>query len=120
MVRLLLSAMLLVGLGCGDDGATPGLRDECSSFSGAGLECESPPIESAADACQKLVDCGVIPLDAEGAFDWAECMARLEGLDDYNRELVFACVEVSSCDELKTPGSPDSPGQPLCLEHGDL
>lgn len=124
-----MSTLVLIAFACGDDSATPGLRGECSAFSGAGLECESPPIETPADACARLLDCGAIPLEnppdqPDCCFDWARCMAELEGLDDFNREQVFACVEISTCDELKTDSSPDSPGRgepslPLCLQHGN-
>jgi hypothetical protein len=114
---------------CGDDGSLRGVRGECASFGGAGLECESPSIETAADACWRLVDCGVIPLanpegNEECCFDWSRCMSEIEGLDDYNRDLILACVETSSCDELKTDRSPEGPGRndealPLCLQHGN-
>jgi hypothetical protein len=130
----MLVGLVVAGLGaavaCGGDDATPGLRGECATFGGAGLECSNPPIESPADACQKLLDCGAIPLvnpseNPECCFDWQRCMTELERLDDFNREIVFACVEISSCDELKTDQSPDFPGRgeeslPLCRQHGNL
>lgn len=130
-MRAISTVMLLwVAAGCGDDGATPGVRGECASFGGAGLECEAAPIESPADACERLLECGVIPLEnpessPDCCFDWARCMAEIEGLDDFNREIVYACIEASSCDDLKTDRSPEGPGRsepslPLCLQHGNL
>lgn len=102
--------------GCSGDDVTPGVRDECASFGGAGLECEREPIESIADVCEKLLDCGVFPLDNMNGFGWTECMALDDDLDDLTRETIFACVEISSCDELKREnGEP-----PLCLQHGDV
>jgi hypothetical protein len=116
VIAMLLGVGLAAG-GCGGDDVTPGVLGECASFSGAGLECESPPIETIADVCFKLLDCGVMPLDnANGGFDWDECMDREDDLDDRNREIIFACVEVSSCDELQRIDG----GLPLCLQHGNL
>lgn len=125
---LLLCAAAL-GAACGDDSSTPAVRGDCASFGGAGLECDSPPIESPADVCQRLLDCGVIPLEnpadnPDCCLDWAHCMDEVEGLDDLNRQAVYACVETSSCDDLKTDRSPEGPGRneealPLCLQYGN-
>lgn len=106
---------VLAAISCGGDDVVEGLRSECQTFGGAGLECESPPIESVADLCAKLLDCGVMPLEnPDGGFDWEDCMQLGGDLDDLNRATVFACVEVASCDELQFENGP-----PLCLQHGN-
>ena len=125
-----LAAVLGTMVACGGDGSTPGVRSECAAFGGAGLDCEDMPIESSVDACFKLVGCGAIPLEnptdnSDCCLDWAFCVRELERLDDFNRDFVFACIEASSCDELKTDRSPEGPGRgeqglPLCLQHGNL
>ena len=87
--------------GCGDDGPTPGVRGPCGYAEGGGLDCEDEPIESAIDACWKMVNCGVIPVanpndDENCCLDWAHCVEEIESLDDYNQGLVLSCIETSS------------------------
>lgn len=118
-VSVRLTLMLLgIGLataGCGGDDVTPGVSDECGSFGGAGLECDFGPIDSIDDVCNKMLGCGVFPLESDG-FDWQSCMNLADELTDLNRDIIFACVEVSSCDELKRVDG----DRPLCLQHGDI
>lgn len=112
---VMLVGIALTWVGCGGDDVSQGLRDECATFGGAGLDCEKEPIDSIEDACAKLLACGVIPLEnPNGGFDWEECMDLGDDLDDLNRATVFSCIEVSSCDELRSDGN-----TPLCLQHGN-
>ena len=107
---------LLLALGAcnaGDD-TTDGARAKCAE-GGALNSCPDSP-RTPEGACWRLVDCAAIPLDADGPFDWADCMNGIERLTDDRQRLVIDCIAVSSCDALK----PDPQnGQIACLLLGD-
>ena len=115
---------------CGDDDTKSGVRGDCAAFGGAGLDCEPVRIQTATEACWRLVECGAIPLenppdDPGCCLDWQFCVREIERLEDFNRDFVLSCVEHSTCDDLKTDRSPDGTGRgdenlPLCLQHGNL
>jgi len=107
-------------VGCGDDGSSQGFRGPCAA-PGA-IDCPSAPLETAEDLCWRLVECGSIPVagpEGNSVFDWPRCVESVNSLDDYQFEFSLACVEASTCDELKTNGSPNDPGVPVCLRHGN-
>ncbi len=112
--------------GCSFDGAAPGVRGQCATAIGEPL-CEDTPIETADDACWKLVGCGSIPVaneEEENYFDYSNCIDRIEGLSAHRQALSLACIEASTCDQLRFDNGPNRPGNsseamPPCLEYGD-
>ena len=123
----LAAAAILFGLsGCGDGESLQGTREPCSTASGTLLGCDDDPIESPEDACWRLVECGVIPLDheTEWVLDWASCVGEIERMSEARYEYTLNCIESSSCDDLRVGNSPVNPGSsdpvlPLCLQYGD-
>lgn len=118
------AAAALALAGCDFDDGTHGLRATCAEPSGSALDCERPAIETAEDACWKMVACGAIPIDESGSFDWPRCVSYIRGLESFRRDFSLACVEHAPCHELVFSGSPDSPSRnpenfPACLQHGD-
>jgi hypothetical protein len=102
---------------CDDMGGASGARGPCAS-SGEILACDEA-VETAEDACWKLVDCGVIPVDHadENGPDWGRCMGRLDRFDEVARDVAIACVGAASCDALIVNDSPTNPYEwPDCLE----
>jgi hypothetical protein len=100
--------------GCDGDGT----RGACAS--GTGLRCPAT-VTTAAEACSRLVSCASIPLasDDDDVFDWGRCADQLERLTDDRARLIIACVAASSCEELRTDGSPHNPyGDIYCFELG--
>jgi hypothetical protein len=115
---------------CGDGESLQGMREPCSNASGTLLGCDDMPIESPEDACWRLVECGVIPLEHEDddVLDWATCVRMIERMSEARYEFALQCIETSSCDDLKVSsgsyGSPVDPRRwdmsiPLCLQYGD-
>jgi hypothetical protein len=110
---------------CDSDGATQGHRDPCANAAGVFLGCPAERLDTPEEACWRLVECGAIPLERldpedTGLLDWAGCVRRVERLPSNQHALVMACLEVSSCDDLRVGGSPTTPrGSPPCLEYAD-
>ena len=125
----LLVAATLALTSCDDEGPLQGARAPCSYAGGAGLDCDSMPIETAEDGCWKLVGCGVIPLDEPDedrnwVLDWNQCMQELGRMSPFQETLALECLNVSTCDQLKNESSPIQPSHgdqslPLCLQYGD-
>lgn len=113
-------ALVIAGLAACDDGPViDGTRGPCSSGGGL-LDCPDPEATPVA-ACDRLVECGAIPFDGEGEFnfDWGRCVDALEGFPEERARVVLACVSASSCAELRTEGSPTNPyGGIACLSYG--
>jgi hypothetical protein len=115
--------LVLVGLCCacsaGDDTAT-GAHAQCSE-GGAINSCDTD-VTTAQGACWKLVDCGAIPVssDNNNVFDWGACVDRIETSIDVGEQLTISCINASSCDALKVPGSPNQPdlNQISCMHLG--
>jgi hypothetical protein len=107
---------LIAFAGC--DG-TDGTRGPCAA-GGQILDdpsCEA--VETVEDACWKLVECGVLPLEGGegGPADWGDCVGRFEDMRAHNRELAVLCVDAASCDQLIVNDSPNNPFEwPDCLE----
>jgi len=128
--RVGLCAVALSFLGsvaaCNFDAAAPGVRGQCATAVGDPL-CEEEAIESASDAWWKLVQCGSIPVANpadENFFDYGNCIARFESLSEHRSALSMACIEASTCDQLRFENGPDRPrnsseSMPPCLEYGD-
>jgi hypothetical protein len=115
-----LAAAALSAAGCDAEGdAKLGQRDPCASASGVLIGCGDATVATADDACWKLVECAVIPLESDG-FDWASCVARLGEQPAAELSFILACIEVSTCDELVTSGSPSNPtsSEIRCLAYG--
>ena len=112
--------------GCSFDGASPGVRGQCATAIGEPL-CVDMPIETADGACWKLVGCGSIPVaneEDENYFDYSNCIDRIEGLSAHRHAISLACIEASTCDQLRFDNGPTRPGNssesmPPCLEYGD-
>jgi len=111
---------------CDDEAGVQGQRGPCASSAGAFAGCVDDPIETPEDACWRLVECGVIPLeqndpDRQWVTDWAECVRDLVRLPPEREQFVMAGIEAASCDDLLLDGSPTRPGgEPLCFDFGDL
>jgi hypothetical protein len=128
LMRKTVALSVLCGLvaSCSYDGSHQGARSACA---GGQLECVSESLESAEDVCWRLVECGAIPLtNPEGSenccIDWDACTNYVASFEANDFAFVSACVEISSCDELKARRSPTRPPAsseelPLCLQYGD-
>jgi hypothetical protein len=127
--RLLLAcvSVALLSPACDlDEESIQGPRSACGQSEGNLLGCESPDIETPEDACWRLVECGVIPLDhpENYVFDWSQCVRTVETMPQFRLDLTLACIQGSSCDQLKTDNSPENPSRggdelPLCIQPGD-
>ena len=117
----LLAAVALATLipGCDDTKAVDGTRTGCA-VGGALNGCQAAPA-TVIDACNRLVDCGSIPVDNEdeNGFDWGRCVDQLESRQADQQRFSISCVVASACDELRTDGSPNNPyGRIPCLAFG--
>jgi len=76
-------------------------------------------IETAEDACFRLVHCGAIPLqsDEDYVFDWDHCVSDVDRLPEYRYDLALSCIQNSSCDQLKDD-SLRNPDRPPCIDFG--
>lgn len=114
-----LAAIAALGVLGSCDGAD-GTRGPCAAGGQILGDEQCGEVETSEDACWKLVECGVVPLDHvdEGGLDWGRCVGRLEDMGETNRRLALACVDAASCDELIVRGSPNNPQNewPDCLE----
>jgi hypothetical protein len=118
----ILAALLCSAAGgivaCGIDSPRPPPRGQCSPEEDPRTGCEPVALASAEEACWRLVECGAVPVanpesDPGCCFDWGSCVNRVESMADEQFELALACVESSSCEELR----PIAPGAlPRCLE----
>lgn len=127
--RVLAALVLVIPpllVACDFDGAAPGVRGQCATAVGDPI-CDNVPIESSSDACWKLVQCGSIPVasaEDRDDFDYARCLARFDSIGDHRAEVSMACIEASTCDQLRFEGGRDTPrpnseSMPPCLEYGD-
>jgi hypothetical protein len=112
--------------GCSSDANTLGARGSCA-YGGVLTDCPDAA-RTAEAACWRLVDCGAIPVAYESPdnpgdrrFDWGACVDFLEGQTADRRRVMIQCVAASICDELRAPGSPESPNpaEVRCLRLGD-
>jgi len=112
-MQLWLRLMLLAAVACtaGDDTAD-GTRAQCAE-GGALNQCPAYPA-TAQGACWRLVDCGAAKLhrDNPDQFDWDRCVEDIQGMLSPQQELVIACIEASTCDQLKADRDP-------CFNLGD-
>lgn len=127
--RAALCAAVLGGsAGCDDTAHVDGARGPClgggqifeTAFETALDPDPCREVVSIEDACWKLVDCGVFPLDHqdEGGLDWGRCVDRLEGYDADTAAVAIACIDATSCDGLVVNDSPHNPYEwPDCLEY---
>jgi len=116
--------ILALGLAaCDGSGFSDGNRSPCAS-GGQILGCEET-IETAEDACWKLVQCGVFPVDRvddgdDNPYDdrdFGGCLARIEGRTEETSQIIVECIAASSCDALTVNDSPDNAYEwPDCLE----
>lgn len=124
-MRRALPLLLTIALAsCADAGEPQSSAvDPCLSSQAALLGCPAAPPAAAPtieDACLKLVDCGIIPLNfvnADGSHnnDYTRCLNVLHS-DEYDEarlHFTLHCVEVSTCQDLV--GSPD---QSACFVFG--
>jgi hypothetical protein len=103
--------LLLCACSAGDDTATGG-HSQCAE-GGAINDCPDS-VETAQDACWRMVDCAAIPVASgtkDNHFDWGQCVDRIESSIDVAQTLIIACISASTCDALKVPGSPDNPDE---------
>jgi hypothetical protein len=109
-------AALSIVAACGIEGERPsdGSRGSCAE----GDDCEPVAVTGAEDACWRMVQCRAVPVanpesDPSCCFDWAACVHQVEALPDDEFEQALACIESSTCDELR----PAQRGHmPRCLE----
>jgi hypothetical protein len=111
MRRHVLAALLAAVLASACDGST---RGPCAAGGQVLGDCPEP-VETPEDACWKLVDCGVIPLESMDQADWADCVDRFVVYQDSDQiDSVLACMDAASCDALQT----QYPGMwPDCMEY---
>lgn len=76
-----------------------GVRGPCATPTGSIEGCVPQAIETADDACWKLVDCGVLRVNSDG-YDWADCVERIEEYPAERQQLTLSCIEAASCVEL--------------------
>jgi hypothetical protein len=116
MKHSLVAALLLVAC----DGVDPadGSRSPCAAGGHVLGEASCGSVDTAEDACWKLVGCGVMPIDDPDGRDWGDCVDRIEGLDAATQDVAIACVRLASCEQLIARGGPDAPWEwPDCLEY---
>src|SRR5687768_2489420 len=85
-----------------DGDPKPGARGPCASPTGPAIDCTPVPLDSAEDACWRLVECGAIPVvnpesEPNCCLDWAACVETIEDLPDQDFELALACLEAAPC-----------------------
>lgn len=123
-----LALLALSATSCEIDGATQGVSEQCATGNGSLLDCDDQSIESAEDACWRLVRCAAIPLansdeEPNAFFDWARCVRHIDRLSDELYDATLACVEAATCDDLKARNAPEpyrgDLDLPLCLQHDD-
>ena len=119
MRSLFLGALLgLCGLAACDDNLDhDGARGACAPGSPL-AGCPDSELTDE-DACWRLVECGVYPLDGDepNDADWGQCVDTLERMPSARAQVVRQCVSRSTCDELAVRGPS---GRPICFEFGDL
>ena len=114
-----LSVLTLFEASCDDTKAVDGARTGCA-IGGALNGCQVAPA-TVIDACNRLVDCGSIPVDNEdeNGFDWGRCVDQLEARQIDQQRFTVGCIVASACDELRTDGSPNNPfGRIPCFAFG--
>ncbi|HEY3803286.1 MAG TPA: hypothetical protein VGL61_11795 [Kofleriaceae bacterium] len=118
-----LCVLLALGSACGGNGEDAGARGDCAE--GGALNGGTCPADPTPDgACTYLVECGVIPQESDQGgnhrYDWGDCVDTIQGFLDSGQQLAIECIEESTCDALKVPGSPDKPddGDIQCLRLG--
>ena len=114
----ILAALLCIAGACGIDPPRSAARGPCTSDTDTGPDCEPVALASAEDACWRLVQCGALPVanpesDPTCCFDWGACVNHVDSLPDEQFEMSLACIEASTCDDLK-PGS--GGGLPHCVD----
>jgi hypothetical protein len=113
--------LVALSLAACDDAITrsDGTRGPCAAGGQVLGEDGCREVVTIEDACWKLVECGVMPLDdPDSDVDWGGCMFRLEQqLDRDAAEVAVECVALSSCEALIVNDSPVDPYEwPDCLE----
>jgi hypothetical protein len=121
MAAALVLGVALLATACDGTDNADGARGSCAAGGQVLGPCDE--VETPEDACWKLVDCGVMPVQADPdgqcgyAFDWGKCVGRFDGMDPTSADLAVRCIAASSCDALLVRGSPACPGEaPDCLE----
>lgn len=117
-------ALALASACVGEGEPQPGFVDPCRTPQAPLLGCPPPTVGeqpfTIEDACRKLVDCGVLALDApESNADFVGCVHRLRG-DEYTAdrlEFVLRCTEVATCQDLRPQNS--NPFSNPCFAFGD-
>ena len=123
---------LLIGVGlalcaaaCDNTENIDGARGPCAA---GGVLAGCPDSDETPEAaCWRLIECGVMPLEARNddgsddpnGFDYGRCVNALESYIDDRARVVIACISSSTCDELLAPGSPEAYGAPACFQYGD-
>ena len=84
----------------GDDTAD-GTRGLCAE-GGALNQCPARD-PTAQGACWHMVDCGAAPVYRQDPdrFDWDNCVEQIQSMLSPQQELVIACIEAATCDQLK-------------------
>jgi hypothetical protein len=59
----------------------------------------SPVTPTVEEACTRLVDCGVIPLESDGP-DWMSCIDNLLGTSAALLDFQLTCIGASTCQDL--------------------
>jgi hypothetical protein len=112
-----LAVAVLALAACDKTNEVDGARGPCG-FGGDLSAC--PPSElTPGGVCSRLVECAAIPLDAnQNGFDWGRCVDEIETMTADRRTFVVDCIASSTCDTLKSNGSPNDGGHPFCFGFG--
>jgi len=99
--RICVVLLAISACGLGDDTAD-GTRDQCAEGGELNNTC-SGSVQTAEQACWRMVDCGAIPLHRmeRYQFDWNECVEDIERAGLPQSRLMMGCVAASTCDQLK-------------------
>lgn len=113
-----LLTVALAACSAGDD-TLEGSAGACSK--GGIFEPCADAVRTPAGACNRLVECGAIPLERPETyqFDYDRCMDFIEGSTTGSQTLIEACIAESKCDAL-LPNNPHdpNPGEIPCLHFG--
>lgn len=115
-MRLTICALAVLGWTACEN--SDGYRSPCAE-GGQILGCDED-VQTAEEACWKLVQCGVFPIEhveVDRDQDFGGCVDRLYRTDEDAAQIAIECIDASSCDSLIVNDSPANPYEwPDCLE----
>ena len=119
-LALCLSAAVLAGA-CGDPGRLAG---PCGLSAGSLVGCEpeqaSDEVRTIADACWKMVECGVLFVSdvVDSELDYPGCVARLSTYFPERLAYALHCIDAATCAGLATSTQNGYPFDGTCFQYG--